>query len=111
MEDSPRFKAAKEAYADGCVIVHPEIFPGYDAFFLIKTPKVVQDEDAIAESGTFTKVKNQFIKTMAKRSGSRVFLTRYVDIVAGQPVNKGVDAIYGVSPYPPSWKPKQMPKI
>jgi hypothetical protein len=93
---SPRFAAAKEAYKDGCIVVHDEIFHGYDAYFLVKTPKIVKDEDAIAESGTFTKVKNTFVKTMAKRSGSRVFLSRYVDIVAGQPLKRGTEAIYNL---------------
>ncbi len=93
---SPRFAAAKEAYKDGCIVVHEDVFHGYDAYFLIKTPKIVKDEDAIAESGTFTKVKNTFVKTMAKRSGSRVFLTRYVDIVAGQPLRKGADSLYNL---------------
>jgi len=96
MAQSPRFAAAKEAYKDGCIVVHEDIFHGYDAYFLVKTPKIVKDEDAIAESGTFTKVKNTFVKTMAKRSGSRVFLTRYVDIVAGQPLRKGADSLYAL---------------
>ena len=93
---SSRFLAAKETYKDGCILVHGDIFPGYDAFFLTKTPKVVRDEDAIATTGTFTKVKNTFIKTMANRRGSRVFLTHYVDIVAGQPVKKTVDTVYSI---------------
>ena len=93
---SPRFLAAKETYKDGCILVHEDIFPGYDAFFLTKTPKVVKDEDAIATTGTFTKVKNTFIKTMANRRGSRVFLTHYVDIVAGQPLKKTVDRVYSI---------------
>lgn len=93
--DSPRFKAAKECYKDGCIVLHPDAFHGYDAYFLVKTPKIVSDEEAIADAGaTFTKVKNQFVKTMGQRSGSRVFLTRYVDIVAGQPLRKGADALY-----------------
>jgi len=98
--DSPRAAAAKEAFKEGCIIVHPDTFPGYDSYFLTKTPKIVKDEDAIVENGTFTKIKNTFIKTMAKRSGNRVFLTRYVDIVAGQPVKKVVDSIYGMSMTP-----------
>jgi hypothetical protein len=93
MKETPRFKAAKETYNEGAIIVHPDTFPGYDAYFLLKTPKIVKDEEAFKE-GNFTKVKNAFIKTMAKRGGSRVFLTRYVDIVAGQPLNKKGDAIY-----------------
>ena len=96
--DTPRYKAASEVYKEeGCIVLHQDTFHGYDAYFLTKTPKVVKDEDAIADSGTFTKVKNTFIKTMAKRSVSRVFLTRYVDIVAGQPIRKDADKIYQAS--------------
>ena len=89
ISDSPRYKAAQEAYKEGAFVAHPDAFPGFDSFFVCKTPKIVKDEDAIAESGTFTKIKNTFIKTMAKRSVSRVFLTRYVDIVAGQKIPNG----------------------
>jgi hypothetical protein len=94
IEKSPRFIAMKEAYRDGAILCHPDSVPGYDSFFVVKTPKVVKDEDAIAESGTFTKIKNTFVKTMAKRSGSRVFLTRYVDIVAGQKIGKDIGGEY-----------------
>jgi len=94
-----RFAAAKDAYADGTVIVHPEIFPGYDAFFLTKTPKIVKDADAVTGEGNFTKVKNQFVRVMSRRGGNRVFLSRYIDIVAGQPINKGLDAIYRNAAY------------
>ena len=95
---SPRFKAAKEAYEDGCIIVHDEIFPGFDSFFLVKTPKIVKDSDAVTE-GNFTKVKNAFVRTMGRRSSSRVFLTRYIDIVAGQPVKGIRDKIYNHPAY------------
>lgn len=93
--DSERYKAVSVAYRDNNVLLLPkDKYPGYDAFFLIKTPKIVKDEDAILESGNFTKVKNTFVKTMGKRAGSRVFLTRYVDIVAGQPIRGQDDSIY-----------------
>jgi hypothetical protein len=100
MGNSPRFAAMREAYKEGAIICHPEMTPGYDSFFLVRTPKIVKDEDAIAESGTFTKIKNTFVKTMGKRAGSRVFLNRYVDIVAGQPIKPGLPLEYqqGISP-------------
>ena len=98
LHDSPRFRAAQEAYKDGAMLCHPEVNPGYDAFFITKNPKIVRDADAIADEGTFTKVKNTFIKTMGKRGSSRVFLTRYVDIVAGQNISKVVDSMYAL-PY------------
>lgn len=98
-EGSARFEKAKDSYTnEGCIILPASTNPGYDAFFLIKTPKIVKDSEAIAESGNFTKVKNTFVKTMGKRAGSRVFLTKYVDIVAGQPVGKEGDALYNL-PY------------
>ena len=100
VEDSPRFAAMEESYKDGAFICHPDSVPGYDAFFVVKTPKIVKDEDAIADSGTFTKIKNTFVKTMAKRSGSRVFLTRYVDIVAGQKIGKDIGGEYNHPPFP-----------
>ena len=90
---SARYKAAKESYEDGCIIVHDDIFPGFDSFFLVKTPKIVKDADAVTE-GNFTKVKNAFVRTMGRRSTSRVFLTRYIDIVAGQPIKGMRDKIY-----------------
>jgi len=93
LQNAPRYKAAKEAYADGAIIVHPDTFPGYDSFFLVRTPKIVNNKDADT-GGNFTKVKNAFVKTMGKRACSRVFLSRYVDIVAGQPVKSALDAIY-----------------
>jgi hypothetical protein len=93
--ESPRFEAAKNAYRDNGVLLLPvNRYPGYDAFFLTKTPKIVRDEDAILDKGNFTKVKNTFVKTMGKRASSRVFLTRYVDIVAGQPIRGQDDSIY-----------------
>ena len=89
-----RFAAAKEQYTDGALLLPECLFPGYDAYFLVKTPKIVKDEDAIADSGTYTRIKNTFIRTMTKRGASRVFLSRYVDIVAGQPLRKMDGGIY-----------------
>jgi hypothetical protein len=111
LTDTPRYEAANDAYNDGCVLLHKDTYPGYDAFFLIKTPKIVKDEDAIAESGTFTKVKNTFIKTMGKKQGSRVFLSRYVDIVAGQPPAKSGEGIYALSALPAGLTPRKKPQF
>lgn len=91
---SPRYEAAKEMYEDGALLLPQEMYPGYDAFFLVKTPKIVDDADAIADKGNFTKVKNTFVKTMGKRGCSRVFLSKYVDIVAGQPLRKEDETLY-----------------
>jgi hypothetical protein len=95
LRESPRYEMAQQQYmSEGCIILPTVSNPGYDAFFLIKTPKIVKDEEAIVESGTFVKVKNTFVKTMGKRAGSRVFLSKYVDIVAGQPVPKNGGKLY-----------------
>ena len=100
LEASDRFKAATEAFKEGCLVLHEDTFPGYDSYFLIQTPKPVKDEEATTTTGNFTKVKNAFIKTMGKRAGSRVFLSRYVDIVAGQPIRKMDSGIYGANAFP-----------
>ena len=99
IEDAPRYLKAREQYKDGCILVVEDTFPGYDAFFLIKTPKIVKDEDAIAEKGSFVKVKNTFVKTMGQRGGSRVFLSKYVDIIAGQPLRKMDQGLYSLSAF------------
>ena len=100
-EFSPRFLAVKETYnREGCIILPKASYPGYDGFFLIKTPKIVKDEDAIADGGTFTKIKNTFVRTMGQRGSSRVFLTRYVDIVAGQPLKAVGEEVYRLSANP-----------
>ena len=96
LKDTPRYQAAKEAYNGGAMLCHPDNNPGYDAFFLTRTPKIVEDADAIVETGTFTKIKNTFVKTMGKRATSRVFLIKYVDIVAGQRIDKEVDKMYAL---------------
>jgi hypothetical protein len=95
LSESPRFLAAKEAYNAGALLANPALYPGYDAFFVIRSPRIVNDDEAIASAGNFTKVKNTFVKTMAQRSGCRVFLTKYVDIVAGQPL-RTKDTIYNL---------------
>jgi hypothetical protein len=99
IEDAPRYLKAREQYKDGCILVVDDAFPGFDAFFLIKTPKIVKDEDAIAEKGSFVKVKNTFVKTMGQRGGSRVFLSKYVDIIAGQPLRKMDQGLYSLSAF------------
>jgi hypothetical protein len=107
LETSDRFKAASEAFKEGCLILHEDTFPGYDSYFLIQTTKPVKDEEAVSTTGNFTKVKNAFIKTMGKRAGSRVFLSRYVDIVAGAPIRKMDSGVYGLPAFPEGFKFRQ----
>ena len=95
---SPRYAACNEQFKDGALILPKSTYPGYDAFFVIRSMKAVDDSEAIADSGSFVKVKNTFIKTMGKRSSSRVFLTKYVDIVAGQPLRSDDEAMYRLPP-------------
>jgi len=96
--ESPRYKACNEQYKDGALILPKSIYPGYDAFFIIRSMKAVDDAEAIADSGSFVKVKNTFVKTMGKRGSSRVFLSKYVDIVAGQPLRSEDEAMYRLPP-------------
>jgi hypothetical protein len=71
LDESPRYEACSEQYESGALILPKSTYPGYDAYFLIRSMKAVSDEDAIVEKGSFVKVKNTFVKTMGKRSSSR----------------------------------------
>jgi hypothetical protein len=103
LDESPRYEACAEQYESGALILPKSTYPGYDAFFLIRSMKAVSDEDAIVEKGSFVKVKNTFVKTMGKRSSSRVFLSKYVDIVAGQPLRDEDEKIYRL-PFGLTWE-------
>jgi hypothetical protein len=70
LETSDRFKAASESFKEGCLILHEDTFPGYDSYFLIQTTKPVKDEEAVATTGNFTKVKNALSTT--KLTGSNL---------------------------------------
>jgi hypothetical protein len=107
--DSPRYDACAEQYESGALILPKSTYPGYDAYFLIRSMKAVSDEDAIVEKGSFVKVKNTFVKTMGKRSSSRVFLSKYVDIVAGQPLREEDEKIYRL-PFGLTWEEYQKKK-
>jgi len=93
-DKSPRYDACNKAFVDGAMVLPKSIFPGYDSYFIIRSMKAVSDDDAIVDSASFVKVKNTFIKTMGKRSSSRVFLSKYVDIVAGVAIREEDDPIY-----------------
>jgi hypothetical protein len=109
LDESPRYEACAEQYESGALILPKSTYPGYDAFFLIRSMKAVSDEDAIVEKGSFVKVKNTFVKTMGKRSSSRVFLSKYVDIVAGQPLRDEDEKIYRL-PFGLTWEEYQKKK-
>jgi hypothetical protein len=109
LDESPRYDACAEQYESGALILPKSTYPGYDAFFLIRSMKAVSDEDAIVEKGSFVKVKNTFVKTMGKRSSSRVFLSKYVDIVAGQPLRDEDEKIYRL-PFGLTWEEYQKKK-
>jgi hypothetical protein len=103
IDESPRYEACSEQYENGALILPKSTYPGYDAYFLIRSMKAVSDEDAIVEKGSFVKVKNTFVKTMGKRNSSRIFLSKYVDIVAGQPLREEDEKIYRL-PFGMTWE-------
>jgi hypothetical protein len=110
LDESPRYEACSEQYESGALILPKSTYPGYDAYFLIRSMKAVSDEDAIVEQGSFVKVKNTFVKTMGKRSSSRIFLTKYVDIVAGQPLRDEDEKLYRL-PFGLTWDEYNKKKI
>lgn len=93
--NSERYQEAKRLYEEGCVLAHPKSFPGYDEYFVIRgSQSMVTMFDALNIKGSFTKMKNHFIEQLGKQHSSRIFLSRYVDIVSGQPIKKNQQLLY-----------------
>ncbi len=66
----------------------PELTPGFDEYYVVRPLKPASDEQP-EMTGTLTKIRNTFIKSMTNRMVSRVFLNRFANLVAGHKPKKG----------------------
>jgi hypothetical protein len=69
----------------------PELTPGFDEYYIVRPVKPLNSEDdpqINANTSTLTKIRNTFIKSMTNRKCSRVFLARFIDLIAGRKVTK-----------------------
>ena len=81
----------------------PDLTPGFDEYYIVRPVKPTLTEQIEAEEEqdddptnpkkkkgppTLTRIRNQFIKTMVGRKVSKVFLSRFIDIVAGRKVKQ-----------------------
>lgn len=65
--------------------------PGFDEYYIVRPVKplgVEMDEATNATNSTLTKIRNQFLKSLNSRKVSRVFLSRFIDLIAGRKVSK-----------------------
>lgn len=76
----------KENFVPGC----PELTPGFDEYYVVRPVKPLYSEESELNStnSTLTRIRNQFIKSLTGRKCSRVFLSRFIDLIAGRKVNK-----------------------
>jgi len=69
----------------------PERTPGFDEYYLIRPVKPLSSEDdpkINANTSTLTKIRNQFLKSLTNRKCSRVFLSRFIDLISGRSVKR-----------------------
>ena len=65
--------------------------PGFDEYYIVRPVKPLgaeMDDTANATNSTLTKIRNQFLKSLNSRKVSRVFLSRFIDLIAGRRVGK-----------------------
>jgi len=66
----------------------PDMVRGFDEYYVMRPVKPNMEEAEIEKGATLTKIRNQFVKALTGRKCSRVFLSRFVDILAGRKVQK-----------------------
>ena len=68
----------------------PDMTPGFDEYYIVRPIRPVGDMGAVdvAAGSTLTKIRNQFVKSMTGRKCSRVFLSRFIDLIAGRKLQK-----------------------
>lgn len=65
--------------------------PGFDEYYIVRPVKPVNsemDDTVNATNSTLTKIRNQFLRSLNNRKVSRVFLARFIDLIAGRKVAK-----------------------
>jgi hypothetical protein len=76
---------------ENMVIANPNRTPGFDEYYIIRPVKPMTEDDMEkmnTTNSTITKIRNTFLKSMQKRKCSRVFLTRFIDLISGRKIMK-----------------------
>lgn len=97
-EDEVAIKSYGDFYKrENFIPASPEQTPGFDEYYIIRPvkPNLTEEDDADEKASkstkgapTLTRIRNQFIKSMVNRKVSKVFLARFVDLIAGRKVRK-----------------------
>lgn len=65
-----------------------DLVRGFHEYYVMRPVKPNTEDANIEKGATLTKIRNQFVKALTGRKCSRVFLSRFVDILAGRKVQK-----------------------
>ena len=88
------FKAASDFYKkENFIPAHPSNTEGFDEYYIVRPVKpLASEEDDTPKDKTktitLTKIRNTFIKEMNNKKNSRVFLARFIDLIAGRKIGK-----------------------
>lgn len=67
----------------------PDRVRGFHEYYVMRPIKPnVETTESITPGATLTRIRNQFVRAFAGRKCSRIFLSRFVDILAGRKVQK-----------------------
>jgi len=88
------FKAASDFYKkENFIPAHPSNTEGFDEYYIVRPvkPLASENDESIEDKSkpcTITRIRNNFIKAMNRKKNSRVFLARFIDLIAGRKIGK-----------------------
>lgn len=82
--------AAYNAYykRENFIPSNPDLTPGFDEYYIVRPVKPKTDIDEIPTGATLVRIRNNFLKALTGRKHSRVFLSRFIDLIAGRKLQK-----------------------
>ena len=66
----------------------PELTPGFDEYYVIRPVRPQVEAPELPSGATLVRIRNTFLKSLTGRKHSRVFLSRFIDLIAGRKVAK-----------------------
>lgn len=67
---------------------NPEYTPGFDEYYIVRPVKPRTDISDVPTGATLIRIRNNFLKSLTGRKHSRVFLSRFIDLIAGRKLQK-----------------------
>lgn len=66
----------------------PELTPGFDEYYVMRPVRPQVEAPELPSGATLVRIRNTFLKSLTGRKHSRVFLSRFIDLIAGRKVAK-----------------------